>query len=87
MTIQMQDLIHTFGPLQFLCLNILRIWSAFASWYTVRTISTYILCTSVNRPYIKLLFLHLYGDRGVLVLNQASFLRAVIRLLPHVLIS
>ena len=60
----MQVLIHTFGPLLNLCLNIHVIWNAFASWYTI-----YILCTSVKCPYVKLLLLHLYGNGGVSVLN------------------
>lgn len=84
----MQVLIHTFGPLQnFLCLNIHMVWNAFASWYTVCAMLIYILCSSVDCLYINLLFLHLYGNRWIMVLNQASLLRAVIRLLPHVLIS
>lgn len=89
MTVQMQVLIHTFGPLQNFCqcLNIQVVWNAFAWWYTVCAMLMYILCTSINCPYIKLLLLHLYGNRWVSVLNQASLLRAIIRLLPHVLIS
>lgn len=88
-TIQSQVLIHKFGPpseFVFQCLNIHMVWNASASWYT--------MCATVNlRPLykcrlsLKLLFFHLYGNRGVLVLSQASLLRAVLRLLPHVLIS
>ena len=71
MTIQIQLLIHTFGPLHifFQCLNICMIWNAFASWYIVCAILLYILCTSGNCPLIKWLLPHLYGNGGVLVLN------------------
>lgn len=46
---------HVWPPSDFLyflcqCLNIHMIWNAFASWYTVRAILIYILCTSVLRP-------------------------------------
>lgn len=67
MTIQMQVLIRTFGPLQnfrasehprdleCICLVV----------HSVCDINLH----PVNCPYITLLFLHLYGNRGVLVFN------------------